>query len=103
MTVIIDRAATPHEPGSPRAGLALPPQKPLAGLPEGAWGPRIRNLTCKFPALTKAWDALGGWLTRHTEHRRNRPARSGNGGLEAKAFASRTAAPAPPARRTAGI
>src|SRR5947207_1114018 len=66
MTATIDRTTTKERVPSLPARLSLTPAGSRPGLLDGAWWPRSRDLSRKFPALTDVLDARWGRITRIT-------------------------------------
>ena len=65
MHVTADRTLMIHESRpAPDLRLALKPEGAPAGLLDGAWWPRSRNLLRELPALTDVLDPLWGRITR---------------------------------------
>ncbi|MCX4529951.1 MULTISPECIES: DUF5994 family protein [unclassified Streptomyces] len=64
MTTIFDRTAPRDLAAELPARLSLTPKTNLAGLLDGAWWPRSRDLASELPALAAALDEPWGRITR---------------------------------------
>ncbi|MFF3554319.1 DUF5994 family protein [Streptomyces tsukubensis] len=64
MTTILDRTAPRDLATELPARLSLTPKTTLAGLLDGAWWPRSRDLEAELPPLAAALDGVWGRITR---------------------------------------